>query len=249
MKASIPGFATTNPDIYERFMGRWSAQMAEPFLTFAGIKSGQRVLDAGCGTGTITLAIAQRGCNVVGVDPSDAYLAGARHRRSHHAISYEHGDAQSLAYETASFDAAVSFLAIDLIPDPGKAAAEMRRVTRPGGVVACGAIDLGGGFAAIQMLLDIGCVFDDGLRAIRDYVVPRPLVRPNGQAQLWHRTGFVEIIEEPIVTSFDYEFFRRLLDEPSYRANPACTKASSNAGRKARSNSAPRKVGILDWFA
>lgn len=207
MSASIPQFAATDPDIYERFMGRWSAQMADPFLTFAGVQSRQRVLDVGCGTGTITLAMAQRGCNLVGVDASAEYLAGARRRRSHPAITYEHGDAQNLAYGTASFDATVSLLAIDLIPDPEKAAAEMRRVTRPGGVVACGTFDFGGGFAAFQMLLDIGAVLDDGLRAIRDYVVPRPLVRPNGQAQLWQRAGFIDVVEVPIVTSFDYESF------------------------------------------
>src|SRR5262249_37875087 len=74
MRPSIPAFAATDPDIYERFTGRWSARMAGPFLSFAGVESGQRVLDVGCGTGTITLALAQRGCTAVGVDPSEAYL-------------------------------------------------------------------------------------------------------------------------------------------------------------------------------
>jgi len=141
------------------------------------------------------------------VDASEAYLAGARHRRSHPAITYEHGDAQSLAHATASFDASVSLLAIDVIPEPEKAAAEMRRVTRPGGVVACGTSDFGGGNYSFLMLLDIGAVFDDGFRALREYLLPRRLVRPNGQAQLWQQTGFTDVVEVPIVVSFDYESF------------------------------------------
>jgi SAM-dependent methyltransferase len=207
MSASIPPFAATDPDIYERFMGRWSARMADPFLTFAGVESGQRVLDVGCGTGTITLALAQRGCTPVGVDASEAYLAGARHRRSHPAITYEHGDARSLAHATDSFDASVSLLAIDVIPEPEKAAAEMRRVTRSGGVVVCGTADFGGGNSSFQMLLHIGAVFDDGFQTIREYLLSRPLTRPNGQAQLWRQTGFADVVEVPIVVSLDYESF------------------------------------------
>jgi len=152
-------------------------------------------------------ALAQRGCAAVGVDASEAYLAGARNRRSHPAITYEHGDARSLAYATASFDACVSLLAIDVIPEPEKAAAEMRRVTRPGGVVACGTSDFGGGNYSFLMLLDIGAVFDDGFRALREYLLPRRLVRLNGQAQLWRQTGFTDVVEVPIVVNFDYESF------------------------------------------
>ena len=102
MSDAIPAFAATDPDIYERFMGRWSARIAAPFLAFAGVQTGQRVLDVGCGTGTITLALAQMGCQAVGVDASEPYLEGARRRRSHAGISYEHGDARRLSYATAS---------------------------------------------------------------------------------------------------------------------------------------------------
>jgi hypothetical protein len=45
MGPSLPAFAATDPDIYEHSMGRWSARIADPFLSFAGVESGQRVLD------------------------------------------------------------------------------------------------------------------------------------------------------------------------------------------------------------
>jgi SAM-dependent methyltransferase len=207
MSDAIPAFAATDPDIYEQFMGRWSARIAAPFLAFAGVQMGQHVLDVGCGTGTITLALAQMGCQVVGVDASEPYLEGARRRRSHAGISYEHGDARRLSYATASFDASVSMLAIDVIPEPEKVAAEMRRVTRPGGVVACGTFDFWGGFTAADMLMDTGAVLDEGLRKIRDFLRSRPLARPNGQAELWNQTGLSDVVEVPLVVSFDFDSF------------------------------------------
>ncbi|HET7884459.1 MAG TPA: class I SAM-dependent methyltransferase [Acetobacteraceae bacterium] len=205
--ATIPAFAATDPDIYERFMGRWSTRIAEPFLTFAGVQSGQHVLDVGCGTGTISLALAQRGCTVVGIDASEPYLGGARIRRAHADISYEHGDARDLAYATASFDASVSMLAIDVIPEPERVVSEMRRVTRAGGVVACGTFDFWGGFSAEHMLTDTGAALDEGLRTVRDFLRSRPLVWPDGQAQLWRRAGLQDVVEVPLVVSFDYESF------------------------------------------
>ena len=137
-------FMATDPDVYEHFMGRWSERLAPPFLEFAKIELPARVLDVGCGTGTLALALAQRGATVVGMDASEGYLLGARRRRSHPNINYEHGDASDLQYPTASFDACISTLAIDVVPDADLVAKEMRRVTVPGGVVACGTFDFWG---------------------------------------------------------------------------------------------------------
>jgi len=200
-------FLATDPDLYEHFMGRWSVGLAEPFLDFAAIPQGQRVLDVGCGTGVITLALATRGCAAVGTDASEAYLDGARRLRSHEAVAYEQADARNLPYPTASFDACVSTLAIDVVPDPEKVVAEMRRITRPGGIVACGTFDFWGGTSAMQLVLDTGATIDDGLRTIRDYLRSRPLVWRNGQAQLWQQIGLIEVAEVPIVISFDYQTF------------------------------------------
>lgn len=116
MNSSLPSFLATDPDVYEHFMGRWSAHLAEPFLDFAGVQPGDRVLDVGCGTGTISLALAKRGATTVGVDASEPYLDGAHRLRPHPNVTYVHGDARHVQYSSASFDACVSTLAIDVIP-------------------------------------------------------------------------------------------------------------------------------------
>jgi SAM-dependent methyltransferase len=207
MSNSLPGFLATDPDVYEHFMGRWSARLAEPFLEFAGVKPGNRVLDVGCGTGTISLALAKRGAKTVGVDLSESYLDGARRLRSHPDVTYEHGDACRLRFSNASFDACVSTLVIDVVPEVDLVAAEMRRVTRSGGVVACGTFDFWGGISVLDLVLDTGAVLDEGIRTLRAQIKARPIAWENGQADLWRRVGLVEVVEVPIVLSFDYTSF------------------------------------------
>lgn len=203
----MPSFLADDPDVYEHFMGRWSARLAEPFLDFAGVEPSSTVLDVGCGTGTVSLAMAHRGSTVVGVDASESYLDGARRRRSHPSVTYELGDACDLQYGTASFDACVSALVIDVIPDVDLVAVEMRRVTRPGGVVACGTFDFWGGFGVLDLVLDTGAVLDEGIRTLRAQIKARPITWTNGQADLWRKTGLIDVEEVPIVLSFDYVDF------------------------------------------
>ena len=59
-------------------MGRWSERLARPFLSFADIAPGGRVLDVACGTGVFTKALAAVGADVIGIDASEGYLEGAR---------------------------------------------------------------------------------------------------------------------------------------------------------------------------
>src|SRR6516225_7223134 len=200
-------FLATDARAYEHFMARWSRRLAGPFLDFAGVKAGERVLDVGCGTGVIAAALAERGCTVIGLDASEPYLEGARRERSHPNIVYELGDARRMPYADASFDACVSVLAIDVIPEVDQVVREMRRVTRGGGTVASGVFDFWGGFSPADLVCDTASVLDEGMRLLRDRRKARPIVWANGQAAIWRETGLVDVVEVPIVISFDYASF------------------------------------------
>ena len=204
---ALPTFLATDADLYEHFMGRWSARLAEPFLDVVGVSPGDTVLDVGCGTGTISLALARRGARTIGVDASEPYLDGARRLRSHPAVTYEMGDACGLEYPGAAFDACVSTLVIDVIPEVELVATEMRRVTRPGGVVASATFDFWGGMAALDLVLDTGALLDEGIRTLRARMKARPIAWANGQADLWRQVGLIDVVEVPIVLSFDYADF------------------------------------------
>src|SRR5713101_9826541 len=183
----IPAFRASDADEYEHFMGRWSRRLAGPFLDFAGVQAGDRVLDVGCGTGVITAALAERGCTVIGLDASEPYLEGARRSRSHRNIVYELGDARRMPYPDASFDACVSALAVDVIPEVDQVVREMQRVTRGGGTVASSVFDFWGGFSPADLVCDTASVLDEGMRSLRDQRKARPLVWANGQAEIWRK--------------------------------------------------------------
>lgn len=134
-------------DSYEVFMGRWSRRIAPLFLDFIALPAGLDWLEVGCGTGALSAAIISR-CNpksLVAVDPSEGFLAKARTDVTDPRAEFRKGDAQELAIETASRDAAVSALTLNFVPDRAKALSEMKRVVRPGGAVAFYVWDYPGG--------------------------------------------------------------------------------------------------------
>jgi len=125
-------------ETYDVNMGRWSRQLAPLFLEFVGVLDGEKVLDVGCGTGALssTLARMTRAAKIVGIDPSAGFIQAARSQIADHRVTIELGDAQNLPYADASFDRSLALLIVNFIPDAPKAAKEMRRVTKSGGVVA-----------------------------------------------------------------------------------------------------------------
>ena len=113
-------------------------ELAPLFVEFVGVRNGEKVLDVGCGTGSLsaTLARVTGASKIVGVDPSKGFIDYARTQIADPPVTFEVGDAQDLPYPDASFDRCMALLVVDWLPDARKAAIEMHRVTKPAGVVA-----------------------------------------------------------------------------------------------------------------
>jgi SAM-dependent methyltransferase len=194
-------------DVYEAFMGRWSEHLAGLFLNRVNIAPGDNVLDVACGTGVLSKALAEAGAHVIGVDASEGYLEGARRRRSHPNIAYEHGDVRHLRFDDNVFDAAVSTLALDVIPEIEQVVAEMKRVTRPGGVVASAVTQFFGGMPAFDLVINTGAVLETDFAKLRSMRAGRQLFWPDGQAALWREIGLADVTEVPVVVDCEYPSF------------------------------------------
>ncbi len=123
---------------YEPYVGRWSRLVARGFLSWLSVPPTKQWLDIGCGTGVLSQIIldASSPSKVKAVDPSEEFIAFAHDHVADNRVSFVVGDAQSLPFEPAQFDAVVSGLVLNFVPRLDLAVSEMRRVVRPGGIVA-----------------------------------------------------------------------------------------------------------------
>jgi len=113
---------------------------AKDFINRLGIQPGSKVLDVACGTGNLALPAARLGADVTGVDiaPNLVEQARANAARDGLQAQFDEGDAEALPYDDASFDTVVTMYGAMFAPRPDVVAAELLRVTKPGGRIAMG---------------------------------------------------------------------------------------------------------------
>lgn len=179
---------------YERFMGRWSARLAPGFVdAVLGSEAPGTVLDVGCGTGNLSVEVVSRWpqTEVVAVDPSPPFVAAARERLAPGRSRVLVGSAMELPEAAASVDAALAMLVLNFLPDPAVGVAEMRRVTRPGGVLGAAVWDYGGGMAMLRTFWDAAAAVHPGARAV-DEALAAP-ARAGGVEALFEGAGLDEV--------------------------------------------------------
>ncbi len=191
-------------DRYEPYVGRWSRPVARDFVDWLGVAKGKRWLDVGCGTGALAQTLLERAApeQVLGIDPSEGFLANARRYITDPRARFETADAQALPVADAAFDAAVSGLVLNFVPDQAKAAREMRRAVKPGGTVAAYVWDYAGEMQMMRRFWDAAVALDPAARE-KDEGVRFPLCRPEPFAALLRDAGLrnveVRAIDVPTV--------------------------------------------------
>ena len=113
----------------------------EPLIrSWCEIREGAHVLDVGCGTGYFTRILARDTKNAffTGVDMEDVLIAHARQKACEEGldITFLEGDALHLDFPDNSFDVVTIHTFLTSVEDPEKAFSEMKRVVKPGGLIA-----------------------------------------------------------------------------------------------------------------
>ena len=203
---------------YDRFMGRYLPTLSVALADAAGVGAGMRVLDVGCGPGGLTRELAGRvgAENVAAIDPAPQFAAACRERNP--GAEVREGVAEDLPWPVGEFDATLSSLVIGFMRDPDRGVREMRRVTRPGGVVAACMWDIaGGGMTMLRIFWAAVREVDSEARGER---------RMAGTAagdivQRFERAGLEDVIGSRLTARADYADFDDFWEPFTLEVGPA----------------------------
>jgi SAM-dependent methyltransferase len=209
---------TAPAEHYDRFMGRYVPKLAVALADAAGVTTGMRVLDVGCGPGGLTSELVGRvgADHVAAIDPSPQFAAACRER--HPGADVREGGAEALPFADDTFDVALSSLVIAFMRDADAGAREMARVTKPGGVVAQCMWDLpGGGMKMLSTFWRAVRTVDPGSQGEETRVG----FRKGEIAEVLARAGLEDVRDGALETSAHYEDFDDFWEPFTLAVGPA----------------------------
>lgn len=198
MKTAHPDDSWNKGNPYELYVGRWSRLVAIEFLGWLGLPPSLRWLDVGCGTGALTRAIFDRcaPAQLIGVEPSEGFLAEARERLSRHA-TFHVANAMALPLPDASIDVVVSGLVLNFVPNPAAGLAEMKRTAATDATIAAYVWDYAERMQLIRYFWDVAVELNPGAHSL-DESVRFPLCRPDALANLFREGGLANVEVAPL---------------------------------------------------
>lgn len=194
-------------------MGRYAEPLAQVFATFAGVETGDQVLDVGCGPGALTAQLLSLGAGVAAIDPSPPFIDAIRLRFPD--IDARLGAAEELPYEAGEFDAALAQLVVHFMTEPVTGIRQMARVTRRGGLIAA-------------------CVWDGPTGALAPFWDSVHMVDPEAQdeallagahrghlTELFEAAGLHAVEEVPMVVEVVHPTFAQWWEPYTFGVGPA----------------------------
>jgi SAM-dependent methyltransferase len=193
-----------DPQVYDRHVGRYTDELAGKLLAAAGVEQGQRVLDVGCGPGSVSRALADLvgADQVAAIDPSRAFVEACRARVP--GADVRVGEAENLPWDDDTFDATLSQLVLNFMSDAPAAVAEMRRVVKPGGTIAAATWDYAEGMTFLRRFWDAARSLGP---ADRDEGSVMRYCTPSELDELWRQAGLSDVAAGELHTSAAYESF------------------------------------------
>lgn len=195
-------------EAYESYVGRWSRLVASQFLKWLAVPAGQAWLDIGCGTGALTRVILENAHPrlVKGIDSAEGFISYVSTSITDSRASFQIGDAQKIAAEAGTYDAVVSGLVLNFIPDPKLAVKEMRRVTKPGGCVAAFVWDYADRMQFMRHFWNAATALDPAAAGL-DEGRRFPLCSPGALTDLFREAELGEVQVQPIDIWTDFKDF------------------------------------------
>lgn len=194
-------------------MGRYAEPLARSLVAFCGVRTGDTVLDVGCGPGALTAQLLSVGARVAAIDPSPPFVAAMRERFPD--IDVQQGVAEQLPYAADAFDAALAQLVVHFMTDPVAGIRQMARVTRRGGVVAA-------------------CVWDGPTGALAPFWEAVHLIDPGAEdeallsgahrghlTEIFESAGLHDVAERPIAVDVVHPSFEQWWEPYTFGVGPA----------------------------
>lgn len=191
---TIPPDTWTEGTAYDRFMGRWSRLIAESFLPWLDLPPQAHWLEIGCGTGALTdriLELGQPG-SVTACEPAAGLLAQAEAACSDPRVSFAAVNAASLPARPSGYDAVVSGLVLNFLPDPISSIRAMADAAAPSGTVAAYVWDYAEGMEFLRYFWDAAIELDHGASAF-DEGSRFPICQRQALRGAWVEAGIRQI--------------------------------------------------------